>query len=165
MDTLMALRHVCEQGSMVLSICNTQVASIPRESDAVRSSTRSRHAGQDPMGARHAGRHGPIALVDEGELVVFIMPLERGRDVLHAKVRSGIEEVKSRGAFIIAVAEQGDRDDERYADVMFRRPECPTLMSPLVDVVPLQLFAMDMAEIKGYDVDKPRNLARSVTVE
>ena len=59
------------------------------------------------MGARHAGRHGPIALVDEGELVVFIMPPERGRDVLHAKVRSGIEEVKSRGAFIIAVAEQG----------------------------------------------------------
>ena len=103
------------------------------------------------MGARHAGRHGPIALVDEGELVVFIMPPERGRDVLHAKVRSGIEEVKSRVAFIIAVAEQGDRDDERYADVVFRRPECPTLMSPLVDVVPLQLFAMDMAEIKGYD--------------
>ena len=69
--------------------------------------------------------------------MVFIMPPERGRDVLHAKVRSGIEEVKSRGAFIIAVAEQGDRDDERYADVVFRRPECPTLMSPLVDVVPL----------------------------
>ena len=94
--------------------------------------------------------------------MVFIMPPERGRDVLHAKVRSGIEEVKSRGAFIIAVA---DRDDERYADVVVRRPECPTLMSPLVDVVPLQLFAMDMAEIKGYDVDKPRNLAKSVTVE
>ena len=91
--------------------------------------------------------------------MVFIMPPERGRDVLHAKVRSGIEEVKSR------VAEQGDRDDERYADVVFRRPECPTLISPLVDVVPLQLFAMDMAEIKGYDVDKPRNLAKSVTVE
>lgn len=55
--------------------------------------------------------------------------------------------------------------NERYADVVFRRSECPTLMSLLVDVVPLQLFAMDMAEIKGYDVDKPRNLARSVTVE
>ena len=97
--------------------------------------------------------------------MVFIMPPERGRDVLHAKVRSGIEEVKSRGAFIIAVAEQGDRAVERYADVVVRRPECPTLMSPLVDVVPLQPFAMDMAEIKGYDVDKPRNLAKSVTVE
>lgn len=114
---------------MVLSICNTQVASIPRESDAIRSSTHSRACRPRSNGARHAGRHGPIALVDEGELVVFIMPPDRGRDVLHAKVRSGIEEVKSRGAFIIAVAEQGDRDDERYADVMFRRPECPTLMS------------------------------------
>lgn len=69
--------------------------------------------------------------------MVFIMPPERGRDVLHAKVRSGIEEVKSRGAFIIAVAEQDDRDDERYADVVVRRPECPTLMSPLVDVGPI----------------------------
>ena len=97
--------------------------------------------------------------------MVFIMPPERGRDVLHAKVRSGIEEVKSRVAFIIAVAEQGDRDDERYSDGVLRRPECPTLNIPLVDVVLLQLFAMDMAEIKGYDVDKPRNLAKSVTVE
>ena len=97
--------------------------------------------------------------------MVFIMPLERGRDVLHAKVRSGIEEVKSRGAFIIAVAEQGDRDDERYAVSCSGVPNARRLMSPLVDVVPLQLFAMDMAEIKGYDVDKPRNLARSVTVE
>lgn len=81
--------------------------------------------------------------------MVFIMPPERGRDVLHAKVRSGIEEVKSRGAFIIAVAEQGDRDDERYADVVFRRPECPTLMSPLVDVVPLQLFTMIWPRSRG----------------
>lgn len=54
---------------------------------------------------------------------------------------------------------------ERYADVVFWRPACPTLMSPLVDVVPLQLFAMDMAKLKNYDVDKPRNLAKSVTVE
>ena len=66
---------------------------------------------------------------------------------------------------IIAVAEENDPDVERYADVVFWRPACPTLMSPLVDVVPLQLFAMDMAKLKGYDVDKPRNLAKSVTVE
>lgn len=110
-------------------------------------------------------KHGPIALVDEGEPVVFIVPPERGRDVLHAKVLSGIEEVKARGAYIVAVAEEGDKDVERYANVVFRRPQCPTLLSPLVDVVPLQLFAMDMATIKGYDVDKPRNLAKSVTVE
>ena len=65
----------------------------------------------------------------------------------------------------LAVAEENDKDVERYADMIFWRPECPTLMSPLVDIVPLQLFAMDMARQKGYDVDKPRNLAKSVTVE
>lgn len=261
MDTLMALRHAREQGSKVLAICNTQGASIPRESDAVLYT----HAGPEVAVAstkafvaqitaayvlglylaqlkgtvfrdeiaqtldslkdmprkiqwvldtqpskmataarqlrdansflflgRHVGypvalegalklkeiaytftegfaagelKHGPIALVDEGEPVVFIVPPERGRNILHAKVISGIEEVKARGAYIIAVAEEGDKDVERYADVIFWRPECPTLMSPLVDVVPLQLLAMDMAKQKGYDVDKPRNLAKSVTVE
>ncbi|RYQ43448.1 Glucosamine--fructose-6-phosphate aminotransferase (isomerizing) [Bifidobacterium pseudolongum subsp. globosum] len=261
MDTLMALRHAREQGSKVLAICNTQGASIPRESDAVLYT----HAGPEVAVAstkafvaqitaayvlglylaqlkgtvfrdeiaqtldslkdmprkiqwvldtqpskvaaaarqlrdansflflgRHVGypvalegalklkeiaytftegfaagelKHGPIALVDEGEPVVFIVPPARGRNVLHAKVISGIEEVKARGATIIAVAEEGDADVERYADVVFWRPECPTLMSPLVDVVPLQLLAMDMAKQKGYDVDKPRNLAKSVTVE
>ena len=84
---------------------------------------------------------------------------------MHSKVISGIEEVKARGAFTIAVAEVGDLDVERYADIVFWRPKCPTLLSPLVDVVPLQIFAMDMAKLKGYDVDKPRNLAKSVTVE
>ncbi len=261
MDTLMALRHAREQGSKVLAICNTQGASIPRESDAVLYT----HAGPEVAVAstkafvaqitaayvlglylaqlkgtvfrdeiaqtldslkdmprkiqwvldtqpskvsaaarqlrdansflflgRHVGypvalegalklkeiaytftegfaagelKHGPIALVDEGEPVVFIVPPARGRNVLHAKVISGIEEVKARGATIIAVAEEGDADVERYADVVFWRPECPTLMSPLVDVVPLQLLAMDMAKQKGYDVDKPRTLAKSVTVE
>ncbi|NEG69476.1 glutamine--fructose-6-phosphate transaminase (isomerizing) [Bifidobacterium choloepi] len=110
-------------------------------------------------------KHGPIALVEPGEPVVFIVPPKRGRDVLHAKVISGIEEVKARGATIIAVAEENDPDVKRYADIVFWRPACPTLMSPLVDVVPLQLFAMDVAKQKGYDVDKPRNLAKSVTVE
>ncbi|RSX54841.1 glutamine--fructose-6-phosphate aminotransferase [Bifidobacterium dolichotidis] len=261
MDTLMALRHAREQGSKVLAICNTQGASIARESDAVLYT----HAGPEVAVAstkafvaqitaayilglylaqikgtvfrdeirgtldqlqamprkiqwildtqvdtiakaaaqlddaksflflgRHVGypvalegalklkeiaytftegfaagelKHGPIALVDEGEPVVFIVPPARGRNILHAKVISGIEEVKARGATIIAVAEEGDPDVDRYADFVFWRPECPTLMSPLVDVVPLQLFAMDMANQKGYDVDKPRNLAKSVTVE
>ena len=110
-------------------------------------------------------KRGPIALVDEGEPVVVIVPSSRGRDILHSKVISGIEEVKARGAFTIAVAEEGDPDAARYADIVFWRPECPTLLSPLVDVVALQLFAMDMAKLKGYDVDKPRNLAKSVTVE
>ncbi|MFT8330771.1 glutamine--fructose-6-phosphate transaminase (isomerizing) [Bifidobacterium psychraerophilum] len=110
-------------------------------------------------------KHGPIALVDEGEPVVVIVPSPRGRDVLHNKVISSIEEVKARGAFTIAVAEVGDPDVEHYADVIFWRPECSTLLSPLTDVVPLQLFAMDMAKLKHYDIDKPRNLAKSVTVE
>ncbi|PJJ66034.1 glucosamine--fructose-6-phosphate aminotransferase (isomerizing) [Pseudoscardovia suis] len=110
-------------------------------------------------------KHGPIALVDEGEPVVVIVPPARGRNILHAKVMSAIEEVQARGAFTIAVAEEGDENVADVADVVFWRPECPTLMSPLVDVVPLQLFAMDMATLKHYDVDKPRNLAKSVTVE
>lgn len=110
-------------------------------------------------------KHGPIALVDEGTPIVVIVPSPRGRNVLHNKVLSNIEEVKARGADTIAVAEVGDRKVEEYADVVFWRPECPTLMSPLVDVVPLQLFAMYMAMAKGNDVDKPRNLAKSVTVE
>lgn len=110
-------------------------------------------------------KHGPIALVDEGEPVIVIVPPARGRNVLHAKVMSAIEEVQARGAYVVAVAEKDDEDVAEKADVVFWRPECPTLMSPLVDVVPLQLFAMDMATLKNYDVDKPRNLAKSVTVE
>lgn len=110
-------------------------------------------------------KHGPIALVEPGEPVVIIVPSSRGRNVLHNKVISAIEEVKARGAFTIAVAERGDPDAEKYADIVFWRPECATLLSPLVDVVPLQLFALDVATLKGYDVDKPRNLAKSVTVE
>lgn len=261
MDTLMALRHAREQGSKVLAICNTQGASIPRESDAVLYT----HAGPEvavastkafvaqitaayllglylaqvkgamfrdeihqmldslkdmprkiqwvldtqPKTIQAAaermvnansflflGRHVGYPVALEGALKLKKSPTrsprasrpasssmdrsrwwtrvspwcssccaQRGRNVLHAKVISGIEEVKARGAYIIAVAEQGDPDVERYADVVFWRPACPTLMSPLVDVVPLQLFAMDMAKLKGYDVDKPRNLAKSVTVE
>ncbi|MDF7641358.1 glutamine--fructose-6-phosphate transaminase (isomerizing) [Bifidobacterium sp. ESL0784] len=110
-------------------------------------------------------KHGPIALVEPGEPVVIIVPSSRGRNVLHNKVISAIEEVKARGAFTVVVAEVGDPDAEKYADVVFWRPECATLLSPLVDVVPLHLFAFDLAKLKGYDVDKPRNLAKSVTVE
>jgi glucosamine--fructose-6-phosphate aminotransferase (isomerizing) len=261
MDTLMALRHAREQGSRVLAICNTQGATIPRESDAVLYT----HAGPEIAVAstkafvaqitaayllglylaqvkgtmyrdeiqgilrdlrampekiqwvldnqastihdaasklinahsflflgRHVGypvalegalklkeiaytftegfaagelKHGPIALVEEGEPVVVIVPSPRGRNILHDKIISNIQEVKARGAFTVAVAEEGDSDVEQYADVVFWRPQCPTLMSPLVDVVPLQLFAMDTAELKKLDVDKPRNLAKSVTVE
>ena len=103
--------------------------------------------------------------MDAGEPVVVIVPSARGRNILHNKVISGIEEVKARGAFTIVVAELGDPDVEQYADVVFWRPVCPTLLSPLVDVVPLQLLAYHIAVVKGCDVDQPRNLAKSVTVE
>lgn len=110
-------------------------------------------------------KHGPIALIQDGTPVIVIVPSARNRNILHSKVISTIEEVQARGAYTVAVAEKGDPDAKRYADVVFEVPACPTLMSPLVDVVPLQLFAMYMAEAKGNDVDKPRNLAKSVTVE
>ena len=106
-------------------------------------------------------KHGTIALIEEDRLVIAVACYEP----LFDKTMSNVKEVKARGAYIIAVAEENDKDVERYADMIFWRPECPTLMSPLVDIVPLQLLAMDMARQKGYDVDKPRNLAKSVTVE
>ena len=261
MDTLMAIRHAREQQATVLSICNTQGSSIPRESDAVLYT----HAGPEIAVAstkafvaqitaeyllglylaqvkgtlfhdeingilsslkaipekidwilkhdsesiqdvaqklvsqqtflflgRNVGypvalegalklkeiaytftqgfaagelKHGPIALIEENIPVIVIVPSACDRNVLHSKVISNIEEVKARGAYTIAIAEEADPDVERYADVIFWRPQCPTLVSPLVDVVPLQLFALYMAEAKQLDIDKPRNLAKSVTVE
>lgn len=110
-------------------------------------------------------KHGPIALIDEGQIVVVIVPSPRGRNELHAKVVSNIQEVRARGAKTIVIAEDGDADVEPYADVIFRIPKTPTLLAPLVAVVPLQLFACHLAGAKGLDVDQPRNLAKSVTVE
>ena len=110
-------------------------------------------------------KHGPIALVEPGLPVFVIVPSPRGRDQLHAKVLSNAAEVRARGARTIAIAEVGDEAVLEHADVVIRVPAVPTLMAPLVTVVPLQLFAMEIATAKGYDVDQPRNLAKSVTVE
>jgi len=260
MDTLMALRHAREQGARVLAICNTNGATIPRESDAVFythagpeiavASTKAfltqivacylvaLYLGQvrgtkwgdevrsvlrdlaempdkvdrvlDTMGpvralarelrdatsvlflGRHVGypvalegalklkelaymhaegfaagelKHGPIALIEEGVPVVVVVPSPRGRSVLHDKIVSNIQEVRARGARTIVVAEEGDEAVVPYADHLVRVPACPTLLQPLVSVVPLQVFACEMASSKGYDVDQPRNLAKSVTVE
>lgn len=110
-------------------------------------------------------KHGPIALLEEDLPVFVIVPTPR-RPLLHAKVISNLQEVKARGARVIAIAEQGDTEAEHYSDRVFFVPRTtPTLMMPLVTVVPLQIFACEMAKAKGYDVDKPRNLAKSVTVE
>ncbi len=258
-DTLMAIRHAREQHAKVIAICNTNGATIPRESDAVIYT----HAGPeigvastkgfltqvaacyllglylaqvrgsmyddeihavmselaatppliqkvlDELGpikelarrfvdeksvlflGRHVGypvalegalklkeiaylhaegfpagelKHGPIALVEEG-IPIFIVVPPKGRDQLHDKVVSNIQEVRARGALTIVLAEEGDTEVEPYADVLFRLPKVSTLLQPLVATVPLQMFACELATLKGYDVDQPRNLAKSVTVE
>ena len=110
-------------------------------------------------------KHGPIALIEEGLPVVVIVPSPRGRALLHDKVLSAIQEVRARGALVVAVAEEGDERITPFSDRIIRVPEVPTLMQPLVSTVPLQVFACEMATAKGHDVDQPRNLAKSVTVE
>jgi glucosamine--fructose-6-phosphate aminotransferase (isomerizing) len=260
MDTLMALRHAREQKAKVLSICNTNGSTMPRESDAVLYT----HAGPevavastkgyltqivacylvglylaqvrgtkygdeiakvvadlrampakmqtvldslDPVRelareladatsvlflGRHVGyptalegalklkelaymhaegfaagelKHGPIALIEEGVPVITAVPSPRGRSVLHDKVVSNLQEVRARGARTIVIAEEGDTDVEPYADVVIRIPQAPTLLQPLLSTIPLQVFACEMATVRGHDVDQPRNLAKSVTVE
>ncbi|MDN4475041.1 glutamine--fructose-6-phosphate transaminase (isomerizing) [Demequina sp. SYSU T00192] len=110
-------------------------------------------------------KHGPIALVEEGQPVFIVLPSPRGRESLHSKVISNVQEVRARGARTFVIAEEGDRDAENYAEQVFYVPSAPVLMTPLLSVVPLQLFALELAAAKGYDVDQPRNLAKSVTVE
>jgi glutamine---fructose-6-phosphate transaminase (isomerizing) len=260
MDTLMALRYARDQGARVLAICNTNGATIPRESDAVLytragievavASTKAfltqvvacylvalylgqirgtkwgdeiaavlrdlaamppkieqvlqsmepvRELGRSLASAtsvlflgRHVGypvalegalklkeiaymhaegfaagelKHGPIALIEEGIPVFVTVPSPRGRSVLHDKIVSNIQEVRARGAQTIVIAEEGDEAVVPYADHLIRVPACPTLLQPLVAVVPLQVFACEMASARGFDVDQPRNLAKSVTVE
>ena len=110
-------------------------------------------------------KHGPIALIEDGVPVIVVVPSPRGRAVMHDKVISNIQEVRARGAHVIAIAEEGDTKVEPFADRIIRVPVVPTLMQPLVSTVPLQVFAAEMATARGLDVDQPRNLAKSVTVE
>ena len=259
MDTLMAARYAREQRAKVLAICNTNGATIPRESDAVLytragpevavASTKAfltqlvacylvalylaqvrgtmwaeeirGHIADlaampdkvdqvlDTMGpvralaqelrdersvlfvGRHVGfpvalegalklkeiaymhaegfaagelKHGPIALIEPGVPVFVVVP-PPGRGVVHDKIVSNIQEVRARGARTIVLAETGDEAVRPYADVLVPLPSTPTLLQPLVATVPLQVFACEMARQRGYDVDQPRNLAKSVTVE
>lgn len=258
-DTLMAVRHAREQGAKVIAICNTNGATIPRESDAVLYTRAGPEIGvastkgfltqvaacyllglylaqvrgsmfDDEIGevwaelavvpdkiqqvlddldgvktlaaqflnqqsvlflGRHVGypvalegalklkeiaylhaegfpagelKHGPIALVEPG-VPVFVVAPSQGRSLLHDKVVSNIQEVRARGGLTVVLAEVGDEDVAPYADVLLRLPKVPTLLQPLVATVPFQMFACELATLKGYDVDQPRNLAKSVTVE
>ena len=109
-------------------------------------------------------KHGPIAIIDQ-DMPVFVVVPPQGPDQLHDKLVSNIQEVRARGARTIVLAEQDDASVEPYADVLIRLPKCSTLPQPIVATVPLQLFACELATAIGHDVDQPRNLAKSVTVE
>jgi glutamine---fructose-6-phosphate transaminase (isomerizing) len=258
MDTLMATRYAKEQGAKVMAICNTQGATLARESDAVVythagpevavASTKALTAqmtavyllalflatGRKSMPAselselgkellklpakvtevlasldqvsalakkmsnaktvlflgRNVGfpvamegalklkelayihaegfaagelKHGPIALIEQDQPVIVILPSPN--DPLHPKVISNIQEIKARGATVIAIAEVGDKEASKYAENVWFVPATNWLMAPVLTVIPLQAFAMELANAKGLDVDQPRNLAKSVTVE
>jgi glutamine---fructose-6-phosphate transaminase (isomerizing) len=106
-------------------------------------------------------KHGPIALIDRSMPVVVLAP----RDPWYEKMLSQIEQAKSRGGQVIAVATDGDAQIPPLADHVLWVPETPWLLSPVVTVIPLQLLAYHIAALRGLDVDQPRNLAKSVTVE
>jgi glucosamine--fructose-6-phosphate aminotransferase (isomerizing) len=259
MDTLMAVKYARERGARTLSICNTQGATIPRESDAVvythagpevavastkafsaqitallllglhmgrvRGSVQDASADVAELAAlpekiakvlsseqehvtqlagwmadtrsvlflgRHVGfpialegalklkeisyihaegfaagelKHGPIALIEPGQPVFVLVPSPRHSAVVHSKVVSNIQEIRARGARVIVVAEEGDAAVLPFADEVIRIPLAGAMFEPLLAVVPLQIFAMALATAKGLDVDQPRNLAKSVTVE
>ncbi|MEO0048765.1 MAG: hypothetical protein RL556_97, partial [Actinomycetota bacterium] len=260
MDTLMATRYAKEQGAKVLAICNTQGATLARESDAViythagpevavastkaltaqitagyllglllaqhresLSKAQLREIGLEllklparvdqvvsnlddvrALGKAHANsksvlflgrnvgfpvamegalklkeiayihaegfaagelKHGPIALIEEGQPVIVIVPSPRGADSLQPKVISNIQEIRARGARVIAIAEEGDPNVADYAEHVISIPQSDSLFSAVLAVIPLQVFALELASAKGLDVDQPRNLAKSVTVE
>ncbi len=110
-------------------------------------------------------KHGPIALIEDDLPVIVVMPSPKGSATLHAKLLSNIREIQTRGAVTIVIAEEGDDTVRPYADHLIEIPAVSTLLQPLLSTIPLQVFAASVARARGYDVDKPRNLAKSVTVE
>ncbi|ORW12096.1 glutamine--fructose-6-phosphate transaminase (isomerizing) [Mycobacterium kyorinense] len=110
-------------------------------------------------------KHGPIALIEDDLPVIVVMPSPKNSATLHAKLLSNIREIQTRGAVTIVIAEEGDDTVRPYADHLIEIPAVSTLFQPLLSTIPLQVFAASVAQARGYDVDKPRNLAKSVTVE
>lgn len=110
-------------------------------------------------------KHGPIALIEPGLPVFVVVPSPRSSDSMHPKVVSNIQEIRARGARVLAIAEGGDASVLPFADQVFAIPPASTFVEPLLAFIPLQIFAMELAAAKGLDVDQPRNLAKSVTVE
>jgi glucosamine--fructose-6-phosphate aminotransferase (isomerizing) len=110
-------------------------------------------------------KHGPIALIEPGQPVFVVVPSPDTPHELHKKVVSNIQEIRARGALTIVIAHDGDEDVVDSASEVIRIPQCSPMLAPLLAVVPLQVFALHLATAKGLDVDQPRNLAKSVTVE
>jgi glutamine---fructose-6-phosphate transaminase (isomerizing) len=110
-------------------------------------------------------KHGPIALIEDDLPVIVVMPSPKSSPMLHAKLLSNIREIQTRGAVTIVIAEEGDDTVRPYADHLIEIPPVSTLFQPLLSTIPMQVFAASVAQARGYDVDKPRNLAKSVTVE
>ncbi|OBK32474.1 glutamine--fructose-6-phosphate aminotransferase [Mycobacterium sp. 1245111.1] len=110
-------------------------------------------------------KHGPIALIEDDLPVIVVMPSPKSSAMLHGKLLSNIREIQTRGAITIVIAEEGDDTVRPYADHLFEIPSVSTLLQPLLSTIPMQVFAASVAQARGYDVDKPRNLAKSVTVE
>lgn len=116
------------------------------------------HAEAYPAGEM---KHGPIALIDKDMPVVAIAP----RDPWYEKMVSQIEQAKSRGGSVLMVTTEGDDRAAELADDVIWIPEVPWMLSPVITVIPLQMLAYHIASLRGLDVDQPRNLAKSVTVE
>ncbi|MCH8612165.1 glutamine--fructose-6-phosphate transaminase (isomerizing) [Arsenicicoccus dermatophilus] len=110
-------------------------------------------------------KHGPIALIEPGQPVFIVMPAQDSPYDLHAKVVSNIQEIRARGARTLVITEEGDEAVRPFADEVIEVPRTTTMMMPLLSIIPLQVFACELATAKGLDVDQPRNLAKSVTVE
>ncbi|MCX8530528.1 MAG: glutamine--fructose-6-phosphate transaminase (isomerizing) [Rhodoluna sp.] len=110
-------------------------------------------------------KHGPIALIEEGQPVIVIVPSPRDADSLQPKVISNIQEIRARGARVIAIAEEGDPNVADYAEHVIFVPQSDPMFAAILTVIPLQAFALALSTAKGLDVDQPRNLAKSVTVE
>jgi len=106
-------------------------------------------------------KHGPLALIDENFPTIAICPL----DSVYDKMVSNIKEIKARGGKVLAIATQGDEEIKKMVDDVIYIPKTLEILTPLLSIIPLHLFAYYMAVLLGYDVDKPRNLAKSVTVE
>ena len=110
-------------------------------------------------------KHGPIALIEPGQIVFVVVPSPRESATLHSKVVSNIQEIRARGARVIAIAEKGDAAVLPFADEVIAMPPASSWVAPLLAVIPLHYFGMELASAKGLDIDQPRNLAKSVTVE